>query len=79
MFLLRKSEYLPNKMGKGKKVNDINATLLSDNVCLWWESTPYVSNASFIPASPPDYVSIFLDRSKGDPFGKGATRDQVFP
>jgi hypothetical protein len=32
MFLLRKSEYLPNKSGKGKRVNGINYTLLSDNV-----------------------------------------------
>ena len=74
MFLLRKSEYLPNKAGKGKKVNGINYTLLSDNVYLWWDGTPYLSTASFLPSTPPDYISIFLDRSKGDPLGKGATR-----
>ena len=74
MFLLRKSEYLPNKSGKGKRVNGINYTLLSDNVYLWWDGTPYLSTASFLPSTPPDYISIFLERSKGDPFGKGATR-----
>lgn len=74
MFLLRKSEYLPNKAGKGRKVNGINYTLLSDNVYLWWDGTPYLSTSSFLPSTPPDYISIFLDRSKGDPLGKGATR-----
>jgi hypothetical protein len=69
-----KKIYLPDKSGKGKVVNGIKCTVLSDNVILWWDGTPYLSTAGFLPFTPPDYVSMFLDRSKGDPFGKGATR-----
>jgi hypothetical protein len=49
-------------------------TLLSDNVLLWWGTTSYPSTSGFIPSTPPDYISVYLPRSKGDPLGKGATR-----
>jgi hypothetical protein len=74
MFLLRKSEFLPDKYGNGKVVNGIKCTLLAENVVLWWDNVPYTSVSRYFPPTPPDYVSIFLPRSKGDPLGKGATR-----
>jgi hypothetical protein len=74
MFLLRKSEFLPDKYGNGKIVNGVKCTLLAENVVLWWDNVPYTSISNYFPPTPPDYVSIFLPRSKGDPLGKGATR-----
>lgn len=74
MFLFRKSEYLTDHRGKGKTVRGEKCTLLSDNVLLWWGSISYPSTARCFPSTPPDYISIYLPRSKGDPYGKGATR-----
>jgi len=74
MFLFRKSEYLTDKRGKGKLVHGECCTLLSDNVLLWWGTTSYPSTSRFLPFTPPDYISIYLPRTKGDPYGKGATR-----
>lgn len=74
MFLFRKSEFLTDKHGKGKMVHGEKCTLLSDNVLLWWGTTSYPATSRFLPLTPPDYISIFLPRSKGDPYGKGATR-----
>lgn len=74
MFLFRKSEYLTDARGVGKVVRGEKCTLVSDNVLLWWGTTSYPSTSGFIPSTPPDYISVYLPRSKGDPFGKGATR-----
>ena len=61
-------------VGGGKVVRREKCTLVSDNVLLWWGTTSYPSTSGFIPSTPPDYISVYLPRSKGDPFGKGATR-----
>ena len=74
MFLLRKSEFLTDKKGKGKVERGIQYTLLSDTVLLYWGDVCYPSTSRFLPPTPPDFISIFLPRSKGDPMGKGATR-----
>ena len=58
----------------GKTIDDVKCTLLSDNVHLWWGDQPYVSNSVHFPTTPPDFISIYLPRSKGDQLGKGATR-----
>lgn len=74
MFLLRKSEFLTNAAGVGNEMAGIRVTLEADNVHLWWGDVPYASTARYLPDSPPDYISIFLPRQKGDQLGKGATR-----
>lgn len=74
MFLLRKSEFLTDKHGKGRVERGVHYTLLSDVVLLYWGDFCYPSTSRFLPNTPPDYISIFLPRSKGDPMGKGATR-----
>lgn len=74
MFLFRKSEFLTDARGRGKMERGIKSTIVSDHVLLYWGDVCYPSTSRFLPPTPPDYISAFLPRSKGDPLGKGATR-----
>ncbi len=49
-------------------------TLLASNVLFWYGSTSYAACYPLLPSSPPVLLSIYLPLSKGDPYGKGATR-----
>jgi len=74
MFLFRKSEYLTDDKRKPKVTNGVVVTLLASNVHFWYGSTPYAACDPLLPSSPPDLLSMYLPLSKGDPYGKGATR-----
>jgi hypothetical protein len=74
MFLFRKSESLTDPNRKPKITEGVVVTLLASNVHFWYGSTPYASCDPSLPHSPPDLLSMFLPLSKGDPYGKGATR-----
>lgn len=74
MFLLRKSEFLTNGKGYAKTSQGVQSTLLAENVHLWWGENVFVATSTYFPMLPPDFISVYLPRSKGDPLGKGATR-----
>ena len=74
MFLFRRSEFLTDARGQGKVVDGKTVTLLSDDVFLWYGDVAYPAHSKRIPLAPPEFLSMFLPRSKGDPMGKGATR-----
>lgn len=74
MFLFRKSEFLTDSNRKPKVTSGVVVTLLASNVHFWYGSTPYAACDPLLPSSPPDLLSMYLPLSKGDPYGKGATR-----
>lgn len=75
MFLFRKSEYLTGPTGTPKKISNRVATLTAENTLLWYGEKSYTASCgSKLPHRPPDMISMFLEFSKGDQFGKGATR-----
>ena len=75
MFLFRRSEYLTDDKRRPKITNGNVATLLASNLHCWFGSVPIsASQSASFNDTPPDFISIFLPFSKGDPFGKGATR-----
>ena len=75
MFLFRKSEFLTAANRKPKVSDNVIATLLAANVHFWYGTTAFAASDGLrIPAICPEMVSIYIPRSKGDPFGKGATR-----
>ena len=74
MFLFRKSEFLTDSSGRPKLRGSIPMTLSSDDTFLWYGDTSYSANCTDIPKLVPDFISMFLPFTKGDQFGKGATR-----
>jgi len=75
MFLFRKSEYLTNKTGLRKMVNNHPVTLIANDLQLWYGENFYPASAGkHLPKQPPDMISIFLGYSKADQYGKGANR-----
>ena len=76
MFLFRKSEFLTGLDKKVKKTNNLTVTLLSKNCQLWYEdgSSYKASEGRSLPSQPPVYLSIYLEATKNDQFGKGAQR-----
>ena len=74
MFLFRKSEFLTDKHRRPKTTNGVVVTLLASNVHFWFGNTPVASCDPSLPSALPDLMSMFLPLSKGDPYGKGATR-----
>ena len=74
MFLLRKSEFLTNGDRVPKITQSRVATIVASNTHFWFGETPYPAHGPFPIAGYPDMMSIYLPISKGDPFGKGATR-----
>ena len=74
MFLLRKSEFLTNSDRIPKITQSRVATIIASNTHFWFGETPCPAHGPFPPTGYPDMMSIYLPISKGDPFGKGATR-----
>ena len=75
MFLFRKSEFLTGPDGLPRKVNSAHATLVAEDLFFWYGSDSYPATAGMnIPATHPEMISMFIAVSKGDQFGKGATR-----
>jgi hypothetical protein len=75
MFLFRKSEYLTGSDGQPRRINGKVVTLLAKDLCFWYGYKPYPASSSVdIPATQPDMISMYLPFTKGDQFGKGATR-----
>jgi hypothetical protein len=75
MFLFRKSEYLTGSDCQPRRVNGKVATLIAQNLCFWYGYKSYPASLGIeIPAIQPDMISMYLPFTKGDQFGKGATR-----
>jgi hypothetical protein len=76
MFLFRKSEYLTGKDKKVKKTNGLTVTLLAKNCQLWYDdgSSFKASEGRKLPPTCPVFLSIYLEATKNDQFGKGAQR-----
>ena len=74
MFLFRKGEFLTNADRLPKLSHSRIATLIASNTHFWFDSIPYSADGPFPASGYPDMLSIYLPISKGDPFGKGATR-----
>ena len=74
MFLFRKSEYLTTKTRIPKSAYGVVATLVASNTHFWCEDVHYPASGPFPGYFVPDMMSIYLPLSKGDPYGKGATR-----
>ena len=74
MFLFRKSEYLTAKNRQPKIVYGVAATLIASNTHFWFKDAHYTASGPFPANFVPDMMSIYLALSKGDPYGKGATR-----
>ena len=75
MFLFRKSEYLTEKNGQPKRSQGRSlSTLIASNTHFWFDERSYPAHGPFPSTGYPDMMSIYLPFSKGDPYGKGATR-----
>jgi hypothetical protein len=74
MFLFRKSEYLTSTNRIPKSSNGIISTLLAKNTHFWFNEDSYPASGPFPIDTLPSMMSIYLPLSKGDPYGKGATR-----
>jgi len=76
MFLFRKSEFLTGVDKKVKRTNNLTVTLLAKNCQLWYDdnSSFKASEGCLFPSLPPVYLSIYLEATKNDQFGKGAQR-----
>ena len=75
MFLFRRSEFLTDDKRRPKITNGHVATLVASNLHCWFGDVPIAaSKSACFKNKTPDFISIFLPFSKGDPFGKGATR-----
>ena len=67
---LRPGEYLVtgSQRGKSKMVS-------ASKVFLWWDRRPFaLSDAANFPKGPADRVTVTLDSTKNDPYGKGMPR-----
>jgi hypothetical protein len=74
MFLFRKSEYLTSSNRIPKSSRGIISTLLAKNTHFWFDEESYAASGPFPIQFVPSMMSIYLPLSKGDPYGKGATR-----
>ena len=75
MFLFRKSEYLTEKNGRPKGIQGKSlSTLIASNTHFWFGDSACPAHGPFPITGFPDMMSIYLPFSKGDPYGKGATR-----
>ena len=74
MFLFRRSEFLTDASGHGKVVDGKPVTLLADDVHCWYGDDCFSATSRSMPTRTPDFISMFLAQSKGDQYGKGATR-----
>ena len=76
MFLFRKSEFLTGANRKLKFSNGLPVTLLARNVQVWYDDDTSFTAAQgqFLPSQVPVFLSIFLEATKNDQFGKGAQR-----
>lgn len=75
MFLFRKSEYLTGVNKKPKVVAGKVATLTAAHLQFHYGDRVFkASDGAAIPEEVPEFMSMYLSVSKGDPFGKGAAR-----
>lgn len=74
MFLLRKSEFLTDNMGRSKIIEKKQICIKAKNVTFWFGEKSIRSSEKLPCQIYPDFISIFIEVSKADQYAKGATR-----